>query len=230
MKVVILCGGLGTRLAEDNEIKPKPMIEIGGHPIVWHIMKHYAHHGLKEFYIALGHRGAVIKRFFVDYSSLGGSLSVDLASGQIDKHDRSGEDWIIHLRDTGQETNTGMLITTSSGAAITQVDNCRFNALSAGINTTSNAFVHARNCYFASTTSANGGVRANTSCQANVSNSMFVSNNTGVNIAGGTVRLSNNEFYNNVTAVGGGTAESANNNKFRSNTTDGNTSNVIVVK
>jgi len=127
-------------------------------------------------------------------------------------------------------TNTGMLITTSSGAAITQVDNCRFNALSAGINTTSNAFVHARNCYFASTTSANGGVRANTSCQANVSNSMFVSNNTGVNIAGGTVRLSNNEFYNNVTAVGGGTAESANNNKFRSNTTDGNTSNVIVVK
>jgi glucose-1-phosphate cytidylyltransferase len=107
MKVVILCGGLGTRLAEDNEIKPKPMIEIGGHPIVWHIMKHYAHHGLKEFYIALGHRGAVIKRFFVDYSSLGGSLSVDLASGQIDKHDRSGEDWIIHLRDTGQETNTG---------------------------------------------------------------------------------------------------------------------------
>jgi len=107
MKVVILCGGLGTRLAEDTEIKPKPMIEIGGRPIVWHIMKHYAHHGLREFYIALGHRGEVIKRFFVDYSSLGGDLSIDLASGHIDKHDPPGEDWFINLRDTGQKTNTG---------------------------------------------------------------------------------------------------------------------------
>jgi hypothetical protein len=127
-------------------------------------------------------------------------------------------------------TNTGMLITTSAGAAITQVDNCRFSALSAGINTTSNAFVHVRNCYFASTTTANGGVRANTGCQVNIVNSMFSSNNTGVNIAGGTVRVSNNDFYNNTTAIGGGTAESANNNRFRGNTTDGNTSNVIVVK
>jgi hypothetical protein len=127
-------------------------------------------------------------------------------------------------------TATGMLMTTSAGAAIAQVDDCHFNGLTAGINTTSNAFVHVRNCFFGSTTTANGGVRANTGCQVNVSDSMFVSNNTGVNIAGGTARLSNNEFYNNVTAIGGGTAESANNNKFRSNTTDGNTSNVIVVK
>jgi len=107
MKVVILCGGLGTRLTEDNEIRPKPMIEIGGRPIVWHIMKHYAHYDLKEFYIALGHRGDVIKRFFLDYSTLGGSLSIDLVTGQIVKQDPSDEDWIIHLRDTGQETNTG---------------------------------------------------------------------------------------------------------------------------
>src|SRR2546421_1060074 len=89
------------------EIRPKPMIEIGGRPIIWHIMKHYAHYGLKEFYIALGHRGEVIKRFFVDYSNLGGNLSVDLGTGQIDKHDSGCEDWIIHLRETGQESNTG---------------------------------------------------------------------------------------------------------------------------
>jgi glucose-1-phosphate cytidylyltransferase len=107
MKVVILCGGLGTRLGEATENRPKPMIEIGGRPIVWHIMKQYAHYGLKEFYIALGYRGDVIKRFFVDYSNLGGSLSVDLASGQIDKHEPLADDWIIHLRNTGQETNTG---------------------------------------------------------------------------------------------------------------------------
>ena len=107
MKVVILCGGLGTRLGDDTELRPKPMIEIGGRPILWHIMKHYAHHGVKEFYVALGHRGEVIKRFFVDYSSLGGSLSIDLASGQIDKCDAAGEDWVIHLKDTGQESNTG---------------------------------------------------------------------------------------------------------------------------
>jgi glucose-1-phosphate cytidylyltransferase len=107
MKVVILSGGLGTRLSEDTEIRPKPMIEIGGRPIVWHIMKHYAHYDVKEFYIALGHRGEVIKRFFMDYSTLGGSLSLDLATGRIDKHDRACEDWLVHLSDTGQDTNTG---------------------------------------------------------------------------------------------------------------------------
>jgi len=107
MKVVILSGGLGTRLSDDTEIRPKPMIEIGGQPIIWHIMKHYAHHGMKEFYIALGYRGEIIKRFFLDYYNLGGNLSIDLASGRIDKHDPGDEDWIIHLRNTGQETNTG---------------------------------------------------------------------------------------------------------------------------
>ena len=107
MKVVILAGGLGTRLTDDTEIRPKPMIEIGRWPILWHIMKHYAHYGFKEFFIALGHRGEIIKRFFVDYASLGGSLSLDLASGQIAKQESTIEDWIVHLKNTGQETNTG---------------------------------------------------------------------------------------------------------------------------
>lgn len=107
MKVVILAGGLGSRLAEETEIKPKPMVEVGGHPILWHILKHYAHHGFKEFYIALGYRGEVIKRFFMDYYSLDGSISIDMASGQVEKHDRECEDWIIHLKDTGQQANTG---------------------------------------------------------------------------------------------------------------------------
>jgi glucose-1-phosphate cytidylyltransferase len=107
MKVVILAGGLGSRLAEETEVKPKPMVEIGGQPILWHIIKHYAHHGLKEVYLALGYRGEVIKRFFMDYHSLNGSISIDLASGQIDRHDRECEDWVVHLKNTGLQTNTG---------------------------------------------------------------------------------------------------------------------------
>lgn len=107
MKVAILAGGSGSRLAEETEIKPKPMVEVGGHPILWHIMKHYAHFGLKEFYIALGYRGEVIKRFFMDYYSLDGSISIDLANGRVDKQDRECEDWVVHLKNTGQDTNTG---------------------------------------------------------------------------------------------------------------------------
>ena len=107
MKVAILSGGLGTRLAEETEVKPKPMVEVGGQPILWHIIKHYAHYGFKDFYVALGYRGEVIKRFFMDYHSLNGSMSIDLASGQVDRHDREIEDWVLHLRNTGQETNTG---------------------------------------------------------------------------------------------------------------------------
>jgi len=106
MKIVILAGGLGTRLSEETEIRPKPMVEIGGRPILWHIMKHYAHHGLMEFFIALGYRGEVIKRFFMDFPLLDGSMSIDFASGHIDRQDES-EDWVVHLKDTGQETNTG---------------------------------------------------------------------------------------------------------------------------
>jgi glucose-1-phosphate cytidylyltransferase len=107
MKVVILAGGLGTRLAEETEIKPKPMVEIGGRPILWHIMKHYAHYGFNEFFIALGHRGEIIKRYFTDYCSLSGSMTVSLKEGVVETQDREGEDWLVHLKNTGQETNTG---------------------------------------------------------------------------------------------------------------------------
>jgi glucose-1-phosphate cytidylyltransferase len=107
MKVVILAGGLGTRLAEETEIKPKPMVEIGGQPILWHIMKHYAHFGFKEFCIALGYRGEIIKRFFMDYHGLSGNISIVLNSGQVDMHGRECEDWVVHLQNTGQETKTG---------------------------------------------------------------------------------------------------------------------------
>jgi glucose-1-phosphate cytidylyltransferase len=106
-KVVLLAGGLGTRLAEETEIKPKPMVEIGGEPILWHIMQHYARYGFKEFFVALGFRGDVIKRYFHDCHSLSGSLTIDLARGRMDRHERSPEDWVVHLHDTGLHTMTG---------------------------------------------------------------------------------------------------------------------------
>lgn len=107
MKVIILAGGLGTRLAEETELKPKPMVEIGGYPILWHILKIYAHYGFNEFFIALGYKGEVIKRFFYDYQSLSGSLSINFADGKVDVRDRDCEDWNVHLIDTGQNTMTG---------------------------------------------------------------------------------------------------------------------------
>src|SRR5258705_11813622 len=107
MKVVILAGGLGTRLAEETEIKPKPMVEVGGHPILWHILKHYAHYGFKEFFIALGYRGDEIKRYFLDYYSLNGSITIDLASGGVEMQDKECEDWMVHLKNTGLQTHTG---------------------------------------------------------------------------------------------------------------------------
>ena len=107
MKVVILAGGLGTRLAEETEVKPKPMVEIGGRPLIWHIMQHYSHHGFREFIIALGYRGEILKRFFVDYSSLSASMTVDLGRGRVESDDNECEDWLVHLRNTGQDTNTG---------------------------------------------------------------------------------------------------------------------------
>ncbi len=107
MKVVILAGGMGTRLAEETELKPKPMVEIGGRPILWHIMKHYAHYGFNEFFIALGYRGEIVKRFFFDYCSLNGNMTVDLAKGVVNPHDNECEDWLVHLMNTGIDTNTG---------------------------------------------------------------------------------------------------------------------------
>jgi glucose-1-phosphate cytidylyltransferase len=107
MKVVILAGGLGSRLSEETDIKPKPMVEIGDRPILWHIMKFYAHYGFNEFFIALGYKGEMIKRFFLDYFSLNGSMTLNLADGQLRKHSANCEDWTVHLMDTGVDTLTG---------------------------------------------------------------------------------------------------------------------------
>ena len=107
MKVVILAGGLGTRLSEETEVKPKPMVEIGEHPILWHIMKKYAQYGFSDFFLALGYKGEIIKRYFLDHYSLGGSLRVDLASGLVEDLEKNTEDWTVHLMDTGQQTQTG---------------------------------------------------------------------------------------------------------------------------
>jgi glucose-1-phosphate cytidylyltransferase len=111
VKVGILAGGLGTRLAEETEIRPKPMIEIGGRPILWHIMKHYSHYGFKDFVIALGYKGEYIKRYFVDYSLFHGrNLTVNLVDGQVTPVRNGGdehEDWTVELVETGHDTATG---------------------------------------------------------------------------------------------------------------------------
>jgi glucose-1-phosphate cytidylyltransferase len=107
MKVVILAGGLGTRLAEETEVKPKPMVEIGGLPILWHILKHYDRHGFNEFFVALGYKGEVIKRYFLDYHTLSGSMTVEVASGKVKPFEKHTEQWKINLIETGQDTYTG---------------------------------------------------------------------------------------------------------------------------
>jgi len=107
MRTVILAGGLGTRLAEETEVRPKPMVEVGGRPILWHIMRHYAAHWFTEFVVALGYKSDAVKRYFVDYSTLSGSLSVNLARGDVTRREAGGEDWTVHLIDTGLTTNTG---------------------------------------------------------------------------------------------------------------------------
>ena len=107
MNVVILAGGLGSRLSEETVIKPKPMVEIGDRPILWHIMKIYTHYGFKDFYIALGYKGELIKRYFWDMAHLEGDLLVHLGSGAVENHKMHGEDWHVHLVDTGVETQTG---------------------------------------------------------------------------------------------------------------------------
>jgi glucose-1-phosphate cytidylyltransferase len=108
MNVVILAGGLGTRLSEETDLKPKPMVEIGGRPILWHIMKHYAHHGFEEFHIAIGYKGERIKQHFMDYRALhSASMSVRLADGRVDVDNRDCENWTVHMVDTGLGTATG---------------------------------------------------------------------------------------------------------------------------
>ena len=106
--VVILCGGLGTRLSEHTEVRPKPMVEIGGRPILWHIMKHYAHYGFNEFFLALGYKGEQIKRYFLEYYSLARDFTITLGNGQIKTLNHNNiEPWQIHLVDTGQTSFTG---------------------------------------------------------------------------------------------------------------------------
>jgi len=107
MKVAILAGGFGTRLAEETEVRPKPMVEIGGRPILWHIMKIYDHFGFKDFVIALGYRGEYIKRYMVEYCSLSSDLSIDLGSNSVRPHGSATPEWHVDLIDTGQDTNTG---------------------------------------------------------------------------------------------------------------------------
>jgi len=107
MKVAILAGGLGSRLAEETVVKPKPMIEIGGHPILWHIMMLYSHFGFNQFVVALGYKGEMIKKYFVDNCTLGGNLTVDFNTGDIDKHDCLNPSWKVELVDTGLSSMTG---------------------------------------------------------------------------------------------------------------------------
>lgn len=108
MKTVILAGGLGTRLAEETEVRPKPMIEIGGYPIIWHIMKIYASQGFKDFFLALGYKGEIIKRYFLDYHSLHGDMTINMSDGKAEiSQTEFLEDWTLNLIDTGQQSMTG---------------------------------------------------------------------------------------------------------------------------
>jgi glucose-1-phosphate cytidylyltransferase len=107
MKVVILAGGFGTRISEESGIKPKPMIEIGGKPILWHIMKIYSQHGLNEFVICCGYKGYLIKEYFANYFLRMSDVTFDLATNKMDVHRKSSEPWKITLIDTGENTMTG---------------------------------------------------------------------------------------------------------------------------
>ncbi|WP_000859504.1 sugar phosphate nucleotidyltransferase, partial [Leptospira interrogans] len=107
MKTVILCGGLGTRLSEETTVKPKPMVEIAGKPILWHIMKIYEYHGFGKFLLALGYKGEVIKDYFLNYHARMSDLTVSLKSGIIEYSNPTAEDWEVDLVDTGALTMTG---------------------------------------------------------------------------------------------------------------------------
>lgn len=107
MKVIILAGGFGTRLQEVTTVTPKPMVQIGGRPILWHIMKIYAAHDFNEFIVALGYKGEVIKNYFLNYYYLRNDISIHLNDGQAQVHGGTREDWLVHLVDTGLHTETG---------------------------------------------------------------------------------------------------------------------------
>ena len=107
MKAVILAGGLGTRISEESHLRPKPMIDIGGRPILWHIMKLYGHHGITEFVICCGYKGYVIKEYFANYFLHMSDVTFDMSSNQMQVHNRKAEPWKVTLVDTGETTLTG---------------------------------------------------------------------------------------------------------------------------
>jgi glucose-1-phosphate cytidylyltransferase len=107
MKAVLLAGGLGSRISEESQLRPKPMIEIGGQPILWHIMKIYAHHGVTDFIVCLGYKGYVIKEFFANYVLHSSDVTIDTKNNKIIYHNSKAEPWTITLVDTGEATNTG---------------------------------------------------------------------------------------------------------------------------
>jgi glucose-1-phosphate cytidylyltransferase len=107
MKAVILAGGLGTRLSEETHLKPKPMVEIGGRPILWHIMKLYSHYGVSEFVICCGYRGYVIKEYFANYFLHMSDVTFDMRENRMEVHERKSEPWRVTLVDTGEDTMTG---------------------------------------------------------------------------------------------------------------------------
>jgi glucose-1-phosphate cytidylyltransferase len=107
MKTVILAGGLGTRISEESHLKPKPMIEIGGKPILWHLMKIYSHYGINDFIICLGYRGYVIKEYFANYFLHMSDVTFDMENNRMEVHERNAEPWRVTLIDTGPDTLTG---------------------------------------------------------------------------------------------------------------------------
>ena len=107
MQVVILAGGLGTRISEESHLRPKPMIEIGGYPILWHIMKIFSHHGLNEFVICCGYRGYIIKEYFANYILHSSDVTLDATTGEMTYHQSVAEPWKVTLVDTGRDTMTG---------------------------------------------------------------------------------------------------------------------------
>ena len=107
MKAVILAGGLGTRIAEESEFRPKPMVEVGGKPILWHILKTYSHYGINDFVVCLGYKGYMIKEYFANYFLHTGNVTIDIANNSMETHESFAEPWKVTLIDTGDETQTG---------------------------------------------------------------------------------------------------------------------------